>query len=93
MAFGDDPVNDGSESDFGFKGFDCGDGAELQGFDLPDPLFFSFEALLEAFGRADVLLPDDPGLAVDALSFSQIIVGTTLEAFLKDIRHGKRIYR
>ena len=78
MALGDDPVNDGSESDFGLDGFDCGDGAELQGFDLPDPLFFSFEALLKPFGGAEVLLPDDPGLAVDALSFGQIIVGTTL---------------
>jgi hypothetical protein len=58
----------------------CRYGSELEGFDLGD--FRPLEAFLDPLRGAEVLLPDDAGLALDALGFGQIIVGTTINLFL-----------
>lgn len=89
IAFRHDPVDDVDKTDVPLNSLHRRHGSELEGFDLGD--FGALEALLDPLRGAEVLLPDDAGLALDALGFGQIIVGTTLDPFFEEIRHTRRL--
>jgi len=46
------------------------------------------DGLHDVFEFTQVLLPDDLRLASDPLALSGVVVGVTLDLFLRDARHG-----
>jgi len=46
------------------------------------------EAASKVFGGPEILLPDDRGLAVDALALPQVVVGLAMDELLRKARHA-----
>ena len=63
-------------------------GPELDG---PFELFCFFKPGEDSLRGAEVLLPLDPDLAADAVNFSRVPVGSTLEGFFVEMWHGRII--
>ena len=88
FSLGDVAVNDGSDSQlFGNLKAGCRCPKLAEADALGSDRGGTLQSLDELIGWAQVLLPDDLGLAIHPLAFAQVVVGAALDDFLGETGH------